>query len=63
MVAFILEIIIKFIRYALYLAVIGELSAQTFVMQEKAGQSVKKGLICLKCINEQLHHPKKIRKP
>lgn len=62
MVAFFIGIMAKFIRYTLYLAIIGELTAQTFVMQKKAGESVQKGLICLKCINDQLHHTKKLNK-
>lgn len=53
-----INLVAKFIRWTLWLAIIGELSAQTFVVQKKAGESLQKGLICLKCVNEQLHQGK-----
>ena len=62
MVALFIHMMAKFVRYALYLAIIGELSAQTFQIQQKAGASVKKGLICLKCLNDQLHQPQRMSK-
>ena len=55
MLSLIGQIATQIIRWAIYLALMGEITHCTLDLRKKAGQSVQTGLINLKNLNDSLH--------
>lgn len=47
------------VRYAIFLALTGEITSCTLELREKAGKSMQTGLISLKSLNDSLHRNRK----